>query len=146
MARRRRDPYTRHGFGSAQAGTNPNMTASQALTALREMGEHVVNAAKRVLKDGADIIVAEAKSRCPVKTGRLRESIKATPKYQGTVYEISANASKTDSHGRTYYYGGRVEFDPTFGNPFLYPAFDAHSNEIYHKVRDAISNAIRSRA
>lgn len=141
---RRRNPYTRRGFGSAQVGSNRNLSANQALEALREMGEHVANAAKTAIKEGADIVVAEAKSRCPVKTGKLRDSIKAVAKNQGTLYEISANASKTDNAGRTYYYGCRVEFDPYFGQPFLYPALDEHREEIYHKIRDAISNAIRS--
>ncbi len=141
---RRRNPYTRRGIGTARLSTNRNLSANQALAALREMGEHVANAAKTAIKEGADIVVAEAKSRCPVKTGKLRDSIKATAKNQGTVYEISANASKTDSVGRTYYYGGRVEFDPYFGQPFLYPSLDEHKEEIYHKIRDAISNAIRS--
>ena len=122
------------------------MSANQTLLALREMGEHVANAAKTAIRNSADIVVAEAKSRCPVKTGKLRDSIKATAKNQGAAYSISANASSTDSNGRTYYYGRRIEFDPYIGQPFLYPSLDAHRQEIYHKVRDAISNAIRSRA
>ena len=138
---RRRNPYNRRGFGGGHVAP---MSPTRISAVLQEVGEHVAEAAKTALKQSADIVVAEAKSRCPVKTGRLRDSIKATPNSAGTVYSISANASNTDSAGRTYYYGGRVEFDPYFGQPFLYPSLDAHRQEIYHKVRDAISNAIRS--
>lgn len=119
------------------------MSTSRTMAALREMGEHVVEAAKDALKQGADMVVADAKSRCPVKTGALRDSIQAVPNKDGTVYEISANARNVDQYFRVYYYGARVEFDPKINKPFMYPAMDANRNAIYSNVKDAISDAIR---
>ena len=135
-----RSHYNDRGF---IRGRNTGMSTSKTLAALREMGNHVVQSAKEALKQGADIVVAEAKSRCPVKTGRLRDSIKAIPNSSGTVFAISANAFRTDNEGRTYYYGARVEFDPKINKPFMYPAMDARRNEVYSMVKDAISDAIR---
>lgn len=119
------------------------MSTSRTVAELREIGEHVVQAAKVALRQGVDIVVAEAKSRCPVKTGALRDSIKAESRNDGAAYAISANAFKTDRYGRRYYYGARVEFDPSINKPFLYPAMDAKRDEVYSGVKDAISDAIR---
>lgn len=137
MARRRNH------YGDSNKFIRGNMSPNETLRELREMGEHVVQAAKNALRQGAEVVVADAKNRCPVKTGKLRDSIKAKPNDEGTVYKIAANAFKTDSSGRRYYYGQSVEFDPAINKPFLYPAMDAHKNEILEKIKDAISNAIR---
>ena len=122
------------------------MSTYKTLAALREMGEHVVEAAKAELKKGADEIVADAKSRCPVKTGRLRDSIKAVSNRDGSVYWITANASVESPKSPTgrFYYGAVVEFSPKINRPFLYPALDAHRQKIYDGVGKAISNAARS--
>ena len=122
------------------------ISASQTVAAIREMGEHVLEAAKTALKQGAEAVAADAKNRCPVKTGRLRDSIKAESNKDGSVYYITANASvesKKSSTGR-FYYGAVVEFSPKINKPFLYPAMDAHRQEIEDNINSAISRACRS--
>ena len=99
----------------------------EAVRKLREKGEHVLAAAKSALKDGVDLVVSDAKSRCPVRTGKLKNSIKA-----------SANA--TNPKGIAY--GQFVEFDPRINRPFLYPAVYAHIREMRANIRQAIQNAI----
>lgn len=117
-----------------------NLGTAETLRQLREIGEHVVNAAKEALKEGADEIVADAKSRCPVRTGRLRNSIKATPNRSATAYQISANAQSDDG----FYYGQIVEFSPKPEfTPFLYPALEANIGRIYGNIRVAINHAIQ---
>lgn len=157
MARRRggyHNHYNDVGFARGRI-TDTRLSTAQALAELREMGEHVVTAAKKALKDGVDAIVADAKSRCPVRTGRLRDSIKAEPNRDGTVYQISANASveiknsailnnsEYTGDGR-FYYGAHVEFDPKINRPFLYPAMDANRQQIYDNVSAAISRAVQT--
>ena len=105
---------------------------------LREKGEHVLAAAKSALKDGVDLVVSDAKSRCPVRTGKLKNSIKAEDVAQGAIYELSANA--TNPKGIAY--GQFVEFDPRINRPFLYPAVYAHIREMRANIRQAIQNAI----
>ena len=114
------------------------ISTAQTVKRLREIGKHVLQAAKSALKEGADLVVQDAKSRCPVKTGKLHDSIKAIPRQNDSVYEIEANARNDNGIP----YGQFVEFDPKINNPFLYPAMDANSNEIRNKIQEAIGNAI----
>lgn len=130
MARRYRD-FSR--------GVSAPIGLQQTLRELREIGEHVVTAAKDALKVGADEVVADAKSRCPVKSGNLRDSIKAEPKNDGAAYEISANA---DNNG--FCYGQIVEFSPKINKPFLYPALEANYGRVMSNIRAAINNAART--
>ena len=137
---RSRGHYGDKGF--SRGGVTPVHTLKE----LREIGDNAVKAAKEALKQGVAVIVADAKSRCPVRSGKLRDSIKATAKNGGTSYTLSANAYSESSKGK-YYYGGRVEFDESIGGipgdgRFLYPAIDAHRAEIAQNIRDAIRNAI----
>ena len=99
-----------------------------------------MQAAKDALKQGADEVVADAKSRCPVRTGKLRDSIRAEPNREGTSYKIIADA---DNNG--YQYGQIVEFSPKEGfTPFLYPALEANYGRVMSNIRTAISNVIGS--
>lgn len=120
----------------ATSFTRGHMSTGRAVQQLRELGEHVVEAAKHALKLGVYRVVADAKSRCPVKTGKLRDSIKAEPNSQETVYQISANAENDG-----VFYGPIVEFSPEINKPFMYPALDAHKQEIKDSIQDAIHEA-----
>lgn len=151
MARRsqtlasRRAHYRATGFSRGGKGW---LGLSQSLKELREMGEHVLSAAKAALKNGADRVVADAKSRCPVKTGKLRDSIKAEPNRDGSLYWITANASKPTNNPNStdgrFYYGQMVEFSPKINKPFLYPALEAHRQEIRDNIDAAINQAIQT--
>ncbi len=132
MARRR---YGSQSFSRGSISGNVN----QAVRSLRELGEHVLTAAKAELKNGADLIVNDAKSRCPVRTGKLRDSIKAVRKKDGALYQISADARNQNNIP----YGQFVEFDPKIAQPFLYPAFYANMDTVKNNVRNAVQNAIR---
>lgn len=133
---RRRNWRTRGGF---TRGTG-NFGTTETLQELREMGEHVVEAAKVALKNGADTVIADAKARCPVKTGKLRDSIRAEPNRDKTSFKIIADAKD----GNGFEYGQIVEFSPKINKPFLYPAYDAHYGEIYGNIRGAIRQAIET--
>ena len=87
MARDRRDDFRRY-------GTSQYESTRRTVQQLREVGEHVVEAAKRALKEGVDIVIADAKSRCPVDTGKLKDSIRAISKEGGAVYHIEAKRQR----------------------------------------------------
>ena len=122
----------------------------EAVERIREYGLEVEAAAKKALAEGVEIIVNDAKSRCPVAAsskaiqkrgldvGALKDSIKAKRKNGGAVYEISANAR--DEKGTAY--GQYVEFSPRIDRPFLYPAMDANRKAVHDKIANAIHNAI----
>lgn len=131
MARRR------NGFSRGVMG---EIGLPETLRQLNEMGEHVVEAAKDALKQGAAEVVSDAKSRCPVNTGRLRDSIRAEPNRAGTSYKIVADAE--DDNG--FCYGQIVEFSPKINKPFLYPAFDANYGRIMANIRAAVRRAVET--
>lgn len=109
------------------------------LNMLREKGEHVVAAAKNALKEGVDQVVADAKTRVRVDTGRLKESIKAVDVENGAAYEVQANARNPKDQ---IVYGQFEEFAP-WGHPFLMPALEAHADAIRSNIRQAVEEAIQ---
>ena len=83
-----------------------SLSPAKAVARIRAMGEKVLAAAKEELRKGADLVVADAKSRCPVRTGKLRDSIRAVSNKDGSVYWIVADASVESPKspiGRFYY-------------------------------------------
>ena len=136
MARRRKrkKPNYRDRSGEFKRGYRGNVGAFVNL--LREQGEHVLEAAKVALKNGADKVCADAKNRVRVDTGKLKESITVVDVADGTAYEIQANAEK-----KGIPYGQFEEFAP-WGHPFLIPAFEANKDAIIAQIRQAIQNAV----
>ena len=128
----------RHTGATFQRGYIGNI--AEAVRKLEEKGSHVLIAAKLALAAGVDQIIEDAKSRCPVETGNLRNSIKAIETNDGAAYEITADA--TNNNGIAY--GQFVEFAP-WGTPFLYPAMDAHRDEIKRDIEEAIAAALARR-
>ena len=116
---------------------------------LRELGEAATAAAKSALADGAEIVMQEAKSRCPVYKGNdhrvvkgaLRDSIHAVKLKGGAKYKIVADAKSHDG----IFYGKLVEFSPKINKPFMYPAMDARRDEVRNKIVDAVREALRKR-
>lgn len=114
-----------------------------AVERIRERGEHVLQAGKDALKDGVDIVVTDAKSRCPVDTGKLRDSIRGEESSgfeSGVAYDIVADAKSDDG----YPYGQIVEFSPRVNKPFLYPAMEANRQRISDMVKTAMQHAAES--
>ena len=108
---------------------------------LQDYGKQVADAAKKALADEAEIIANDAKSRCPVKTGNLKESIHTVINKSGTRVYIVADA--VDKNGVPY--GRIVEFSPKIQKPFVYPAMDEHKDEIAGKVADAVKQALHDK-
>lgn len=104
----------------------------RSLRQLRELGEEVVQAAKSAMAQSAAQVVEDAKSRCPVKTGALRDSIKAQKQQGGAAYKITS-----------LYYGRCVELSPKINKPFLFPAIDQNRDRIRDNIQAAIRQALR---
>lgn len=116
------------------------MSRRRTINAILELGADVCNAAKKALAEGADAVVEDAKSRVPVRTGKLRDSIHAVPNHDGTRIKVVADA-KNDA-GTPY--GQYVEFWPGREHPFLYPALNAKYPEIRRNIIEAIREAVRA--
>lgn len=102
---------------------------------LKKRGEKAVQMAAAEVVRQAEIIRDDAKSRVPVRTGALRDSIEVVQYDSGLYCRIKADAKNKQGIP----YGQFVEFDPRIANPFMYPAFDAHKDD----ARDAIAEAVR---
>lgn len=105
---------------------------------LKIYGEKIEKAAMEALQENAEMVVAEAKSRCPVKTGKLQESIHAEPKGKNKI-RIVADA-QNDRDG--YYYGGWQEYAPD-GKEFLHPALKAVKPKLKQNMIDKIRAALK---
>ena len=120
-----------------------------AETILKELGEAAETAAIAALAEGAEIVMKEAKQRCPVYEGddyrvvkgALRDSIHAEKQKGGKEYRIVADAQAQDG----LYYGKIVEFSPKINKPFLYPAMDAKREAVKKKIIEAVREAIRKK-
>lgn len=116
---------------------------------LRELGENATEAAKSALAEGAELVMKEAKERCPVYTGNdrrvvkgaLKESIHAVKQKGGAKYKIIADAVSHDG----IFYGKLVEFSPAINQPFMYPALDAQRETVKKLIVEAVREAVRKR-
>ena len=105
----------------------------------QDIGEKATKAAKDALSNGADLVVENAKSRCPVKTGALKESIHKVVLRCGTKIKVVADATNNDGIP----YGRFVEFSPRINEPFMYPALDAVRNTIRENVAKAVQESLK---
>lgn len=107
-----------------------------------QLGEDVTKAALKALKDGADLVVNEMKSRVPIKSGALQNSIRAIPLSKGRKYRIVADAKNEKGIA----YGQFVEFDDRIKHPFMYPSYDEKRDEVKRLISDAIREACQRNA
>lgn len=103
---------------------------------LRQYGERAAQAAREALLENGETVAEEARRRCPVDTGNLRDSIHVERKGDNVV-RIVADAQSDDG----YYYGRRIEYAPD-GQPFMRPALDAKRDEIKQHTLEKIRAAI----
>lgn len=108
--------------------------SSRFLRELQLMGERVATAAKEVIRRGAEAVANDAKARCPVKTGTLRDSIKTECQDDGASYKVSA-----------LYYGRIVELSPRINKPFLFPALEQNIGNICSEMEQNIRRALQRR-
>ena len=109
--------------------------------ALQELyGEQVVEAVRRQMEEEAEAIVEDMKSRVPVRTGALKNSIRWHWNKKKTAIEIVADAANPKNNVK---YGRYVEFSPRINKPFFYPAMDAHRNGYKDRLMNALKKAIK---
>jgi HK97 gp10 family phage protein len=106
--------------------------------ALEELGINVKRAGFDALVAGANIIVADAKSRIHNVSGELSASVDWKPNRSGNKIVISANAK--NKKGKMY--GRLVEWWPGREHPFMYPAYDANRNKVREDIIEAIREAV----
>ena len=116
-----------------------NYLAGQMENVLKVYGERVADAAKEALADNAEELCQTVKSKCPVRTGRLLNSIHVSRLKDGAVYKVIADAQGDDGTP----YARIVEFSPKIDKPFMYPSMDEKRDKFKRNVVSKIKEAIR---
>lgn len=116
-------------------------TAAFFKRVIEAWGDEIANAGKKELQRGAEKILTQAKENCPVDTGKLRDSLHIETSRDGSDVRVVADAQNDEG----VYYGRYVEFSPTTGKPFLYPAYDANIRQIRQNALRAMNQAARDR-
>lgn len=111
---------------------------TQIMQNLRRRGRDIEQAAKQALRESAEEIVQDAKSRAPVKTGNLRDSIHAIEENEGLSYKIVADA--INEQGKQY--AKIVEYSPKINKPYLFPAIEDNRNNINRRIAQAVRSEI----
>lgn len=107
---------------------------------LKQLGENATKAARGALAKSAEAVVAEAKSRVPVKTGKLRDSIQAE-KVSADRIKITANAKSEKGVA----YGRILEYAPKSKKAFMKPALTAKRDEVRNNIVNAVREALRKK-
>ena len=116
---------------------NNNVSIS---TILHRYGDNAADAARKALKDNADMIAKLAKEKCPVKTGKLRDSIHVEVSNGGNKVAVVADAK--DKNGVPY--GRLVEFSPKINEPYIYPSLDETAEERKNHIIAEIKKALKN--
>ena len=116
---------------------------------LQRYGDKAATAARQALKENAENLMQEVKSRCPVEKGfyngrsfklkhkgRLRDSIHIEKKGKD---KIAVVADAKDDYG--YPYAPIIEYAP-YGQPFMKPAYEAKKIEMINHSKDLIRVAV----
>lgn len=102
---------------------------------LRTYGERAAQAARQALEENAEIVMEEARRRCPVDSGKLRDSIHSEKKGANKIRIIA------DAENNGYHYARIVEYSPR-GKPFLRPALESKREEIKQNMIEKIRAAL----
>lgn len=114
---------------------------------LEELGADVSVAAKEALLQGGQTILADARARIHSISGALSASGRLEVNKKGTIVKIVFDAASPETdYSEGYRYAKIVEFRPGHEHPYLYPAYDAHRDQIKQNVIEAIQKAVRNRA
>jgi len=117
---------------------------------LNVLGPEVKASLQPKLRETVEDIKEEAKSRCPIDTGALRQSIRLQTKAKpmGNVYSIGVSAGgyiTNPKTGKKVNYARYVEYGTSrqIPQPFLRPAYINNEQKLRLLIREAVIDSIR---
>lgn len=127
---------------------NGRMSANAVELALSQLGADVTNKALATLRTGGEMILADAKARIHSISGALSASGKLQVNKNGTIIKIvfDAKSTATAHTAGGYGYSKIVAFRPGHEHPYLYPAYDAHRDQVKADVIETIRQAVAAHA
>lgn len=99
---------------------------------IRRISSDIDETVDEALDAGAELIAISARSRAPVDTGTLRDSIRVREIDDGRAIEATAFYANMVEHGT-------VNAGP---RPFLVPAFEEHQDLIERRIREAMQRMV----
>ena len=117
----------------------------QVSRALRAVGKDAQGELKALGAEAANIVEADAKRRAPVRTGRLRNSIRSSGQARGAV--VRGGKASVPYYGWIDFGGKRGKSSAR--RPFLkrgrilYPAIDARQDEVVEVYADGLRKIIK---
>jgi len=109
--------------------------------AILRIGQAIPEKVRLSMEHVADEIVATAKKLAPHKSGELQDSISWAWKKTRKGWQIRITTTPA-KNPKGVSYGQYAEWDPLFSKtgekPFLYPAFDAHKDEMQDIIKTAM--------
>ena len=98
----------------------------------------------KIIKAGAEPILAQAKINAPVKSGTLRDDLKIAMKNKNGVIKARIGVQK----GSKAFYATYVEYGhkgphPAEPHPYLAPAFDAKKDEAYRIIKNLLEDQLK---
>jgi len=111
--------------------------------ALRSVEGELKKAQKKKVKEAAEIVASEARARAPVKTGRLKGSIKAYGYLASAKVRVNAK-KRSKKYSKGYPYGRVIEFARHKRDAFLYPALEAKREAVYNKLQEILEEAVKA--
>lgn len=130
--------------------------AQDVIRALQNLGDEAIQGRLReAIKTGAEIVAEDAKGRVPVRTGRLKASIKTRIPKKGLTAKVEADypaggkvrktRTKKQKAGSREYYAFAVEYGTRkmAAQPFMAPALAAKAPRVMQKIEAALEEACR---
>jgi len=110
--------------------------AGKLLKQLSDIATAPARASRTACMKGAMVIEGDAKRRCPVDTGFLRNSIQSAPE--------GLSGAQVGPHAE---YAAYVEYGTVnmTAQPYMRPALEAKRAEVQRVVRDVLRNEMRKR-
>ena len=107
------------------------------MTDLVTVGERIAAEVASAIEEAAALVEARAKELCPVRTGRLRDSIRAE------VTEIAGDVLRAEV-GTDVPYAAAVEMGTrrSAAQPFLFPALEACGEDVRRLIETAVRRAM----
>lgn len=113
--------------------------ADEVVKMLADMGQSAEDVLQSAAEAGGKIALDDAKMRCPVDTGRLKNSL-----YLEKLKKSPGKADVKVSIGKNEYYGVFVELgtSKSEAKPFLRPAVDENKDRIAKAINEAVLKAL----
>lgn len=112
---------------------------TEILGSLGRLKSEQLLTARDVCKQAARDIVNDARSRVPVRTGKLRRAIHHAIKTRKGEFEIGFGWRAKAYYGFFIEYGTKRQA----AHPFLRPAFDARTQGLEERIGDAIEGLMK---